>query len=463
MAIDEMMLKPMIEPYENMVKDCENKGLDNEDVDKLKAVYSRLVELGNESEDIMAFTGACMQENIYTDISDAYSRALVNEGKSANSGDPSKYDDASLLQQSVKALESVIEQIISSREQAKAEASKDPKANLKAQSEFASRFMAEQGIDVDASKIEASTSQTIDEELAEKPNAYNNVAEVEALDISGDIIPPIQDLIALGKEEGMTLPNFLRIQMERGLDKAMEGAGATKKALEYAIGWADASSISPHHINEANEYLEVFNTLAAKQEFNVPNVDEHKWASNDVEYKHEYDKIKWGEITDRWEDILDDLSFWALAHCSFAPWVDPWKDLAAEKKPPAILRVKDIQPGIIKQKERLLEKYFGISFLEIFEHPTFKWAVEKNNIYHSKEYVDFLKNTVYPSCIPCKHLPQDIITEKERLYNEKKEINPEVMVPAKRVKTYYDLKFGEGRYVSKFGQITEIESNAAPW
>ena len=30
-------------------------------------------------------------------------------------------------------------------------------------------------------------------------------------------------------------------------------------------------------------------------------------------------------------------------------------------------------------------------------------------------------------------------------------------------RTFYDGKFGEGRYASKFGSIEEPETNAAPW
>ena len=42
-------------------------------------------------------------------------------------------------------------------------------------------------------------------------------------------------------------------------------------------------------------------------------------------------------------------------------------------------------------------------------------------------------------------------------------LNPKLTEPAERIKTHYDSKFGEGRYVSKFGAIEPVHSNAAPW
>ena len=51
----------------------------------------------------------------------------------------------------------------------------------------------------------------------------------------------------------------------------------------------------------------------------------------------------------------------------------------------------------------------------------------------------------------------------QRLSKDNREINPKLTEPAERIQSYYDCKFGEGRYVSKFGAIEPIKSNAAPW
>lgn len=466
MPIDEFILTPMISPYENMIKDVEARGISGAEVEELKTQYNRLLELGQEHSDIGAFTGACMQEDLYTKLSDSYSRALSSQAQQSTEDAANNYDDAALLKQTVDALKMAISELKRAKDEALEEAAKDPKANLAAESEFAMRYAAEHGIDMQgasAQDVENSVSSEIDATLAEKPAAYDNTAEVEALDSSSDIIPALEALIALGEEDGMTLPKFLTIQIEQGLDKAAEGAGATRDGLEYNLGWAKASAISPHHIMETEEKLKVFDELTEKQEFGVPNWTEFKWARQDVEYRNEPNKIKWAEITDRWNTLLDNLSYWALAHCSFAPYVEPWKMLPPSKKAEAILQDKDTYPGIFKERERLLEKYFGVQLKDIRNHETFQWAVQKNHLSYSEAYVSFLLDKIYPACIPCQHLSSELVQEKEAFYKEGREINPHGHWPVIRVQKYYDKKFGEGRYLSKFGQIPVPPSDAAPW
>lgn len=435
MPIDEFILGPMIGPYENMIKDVDSKGIVNEHVDDLKKSFERMKDLGQEHSDITTYMGICMQEDLFTKLGDFYSKALTSQ-VSKGVGDSSNYDDAALLKQSIDALKQSIEIIRQGKVNALKEASQD---------------------------LEAEYSRGIDQQLMEKPNTFNNVVEVEALDNSEDLIKPIEDLIALGEKGDITFPDFLRLQIERGLDKAMEGSGTTRNGLVYLLEWAEASKISPFHIAKYEKYLAVFDELSNSQKFGVPNSKELQWAINDVDYEFELDIIKWGNITDRWNTILDDLYTWSLAYCNHARSIDPWRILPEAKKTRAIQTSKDTLPGIIKQRERLLEKYYGITFQNIFTHETFLWAVETNNIHYSKEFVHFLKEKVYPSCIPLQHLPSKLIAEREGLSKEKKEINPKVMEPAKRVQIHYDAKFGEGIYISKFGAIETIESNASSW
>jgi hypothetical protein len=414
MPIDESILGPMIGPYENMIKDVDSQGITNEHVDEMKKSFARMQDLGQEHSDITAFMGICMQEDLFGKLGNLYSKALTTHA-SEGAGDPSKYDDAALLKQSIDALKLAIETIKQGKEDTLKEAGSE------------------------------------------------NAAEVEALDNSEEIIQPIEDLIALGEQGGITFPDFLRLQIEQGLDKAMEGSVSTRKGLVYSLEWAEASRLSPHDIAKCKKHITVFDGLSANQKFGVPNWKELKWAMNDVDYEFEPDHIKWGDITDRWNTVLDDLHQWSLAYCSHARFVDPWKQLPEPRKAAAIQRSKDTLPGVIKQRERLLKKYYGISFQDIFTHETFLWAVETNSIHYSKEFIDFIKDTVYPTCIPLQHMPSELIAERERISKENREINPKIMEPAERVKEHYDRKFGEGRYVSKFGRIEAIESNAAAW
>ncbi|MES0489429.1 MAG: hypothetical protein ABUK01_05510 [Leptospirales bacterium] len=462
MPIDEFILGPMITPYENMIKDVDSRSISNEHTEEMKNLFKRMQELGQEHSDISEFTGICMQEDLFGKFGILYGQAITPQ-PTEGSADPADYDDAALLKQTVSALKQSIDQIRQSKEAALKEASKDPKENLANEAAFARRFAAQHGIDSQGIDIEKAQSANIDKQIAKNPNAYNNSAEIEVLDNSEDLIKPIQDLIDLGEQEGMTFPDYLRIQIEKGLDKAMEGSVSTRKGLEYSLNWAKASMTSPFHIEKCQKHLDVFDKLASEQKFGVPNWKQLKWATNDVDYEFEPGMGKWAEITSRWESILDDIHDWSLAYCSHAGYVDPWKDIAVSRKPKAIQKSKDILPGIIKQKERLLLKYFGISFQDIFTHETFNWAIETNSIYHSKEFIEFLKEKVYQTCVPLQHMPDELIAERERLSKEDREVNPKLTEPAERTKKFYDSKFGEGRFVSKFGEITPVESNAAPW
>jgi hypothetical protein len=415
MPIDPMILGPMISPYENMINDVDSQGISNEHVDDMKACFTRIKDLAEQHSDITTFMGVCMQEDLFGKFSNLYSQAHTANAQESVS-DPSNYDDGTLLKQAIDALRQSIVAIQQGQKDALEEATKS-----------------------------------------------DNAVEVEVLDSSSDIIRPIEKLIALGEQGEMTYADFLRLQIEQGLDKAIEGSVSTRKGLVYSLEWAEACQISPHHIEKCRKHLSVFDELSSKQKFGVPNSKELQWALNDIDYEFEPSIIKWAEITSRWKEILDDLHEWSLAYCSHAPFVDPWKMMQEPQKSRAIQKSKDCLPGIIQQRERLFQKYFGISFQEIFTHETFEWAVKTNTIHYSKEFIDFLRNEVYPTCIPLQHMPNELIAERERLSKDKREINPKVTEPAERMRAHYNRTFGDGRYTSKYGEIEKIESNAEAW
>ena len=105
--------------------------------------------------------------------------------------------------------------------------------------------------------------------------------------------------------------------------------------------------------------------------------------------------------------------------------------------------------------------------MDIFSHPSFEWSVNYNQISLSQEFTEFLIEKVYPDCKPFNNLSAELIKERESFYpiynKPDKEINPEISMPAKRIRDYYDSTYGEGRYKSKFGEIQEVESGAKPW
>jgi len=310
-------------------------------------------------------------------------------------------------------------------------------------------------------KMKEATEKDIDNTISEKPNAYDNSVEIETLINDEGVIKPIENLIALGEEPGMTYPRYLRLQMEKGLDKAMEGSIVAREGYEYSYEFYKAMSRCPHYIEKAKKKLDLFDQLGKNSKFGIPNLDEISYGHRRIDYEFEPSIIKWENITNRWESMLWDLYDWSLAHISIAPMIEPWA--FAPDPPKAVKYTKDTRPGMFRQRERLFKKYYGMEFIDILKHPTFIYYIKNDFMWQSQELFEFLINKVYPIIQPFKFLSQDLINEREAIYKEKREANPDMLKPALRFVAFYDGKFGEDRYVSKFGAHKPIVTNAKPW
>ncbi len=427
MPIDPSMLDPMLGTFRNMLKEVEEKNYTGEDVDKLKETMARMEQLGQENDDLNVFNGILMQENLFGKFSDYYSRILASSAKAE--GESKGYDDSTLLKQTIDSLKGAIAEIEKNYEKS-----------------------------IETAKQEAKKHKT---KKGEAKKAYDNSVEVAILNDPTLIIKGIQDVIDLGEQPGMTLPKFLRLQMERGLDKAMEGSVVARNGQKYLLDFTISNPKSPYHIEVDTKKLEAFDELASKNKFNLPNLKELSFVHRDIDYKYATDIAIWEEITRRWESILSSLSFWSLSYCKFAPGILPWRP--APDPVAATIKTQKTEPGLFKQEERLFEKYFGIKFMDIFKHDTFKWAVKYNYTGFSQEYVEFLIEQVYPQCRPFNDLNKETIKQREDFYTEGKEGDPETYLINVRHKNVYDKYFGDGRYLARFGEIDTDSGNAAPW
>jgi hypothetical protein len=309
--------------------------------------------------------------------------------------------------------------------------------------------------------MKAKTRRDIKKTKKETPNAYSNAKEIEVLFQDELIIKPIEELIALGEQDGMTLPRFLRIQIEKGMDKAMEGMILQREGYVFSYEFAKAQAFCPHYIEKEKRKIELYDKLASQSKFGVPNSQE--LTEYDIRIDYEFDPLiaKWDAIVERWENLLWSLSHWSLAHTSSAPHIAPWS--MAENVQEAIRETKECRPGIFKQEEALFKKYFGLDFMDVFKHETFKYKVENNYIDQSQEFIEFLIEKVYPHCQPNTFLASDIVEERNAFYKDKKEVNPQRAEPIKQFRDFYDQKFGQGYYTSKYGEIETVEANAAAW
>jgi hypothetical protein len=412
-----MILDPLLNTFRNMAEDCRQKNITGEDFDKMCEYLARLEELGQKYSDMNEFNGQVMQENLYMHFSDHYSRCLAAQAKQEYSSGAKSYDDDALLKQSIDFLKQAIQRLRDNyAETLRMAGSKYAEEQQKKSMDYLERTSDKKTFDAAGGfgNFRKEVDKGNEEAKKNTPNAMDNTVEMEVLQNPELIIRSIQDVIDLGEQPGITYPNFLRIQIERGLDKAMEGSVATRNGYMYTLDFTLAMSANPHYIRSAEKKIEVFDKLAAASKFNVPDMFELNLALDDVGREFDPRIKKWDRIKNLWDSMMWDLYLWSLSYCSFAPKIKPW---AEAKNPPAeVKKTQDTGPGVFREKEKLLSKYFGMSFADIFRHPTFEWEVKYNFYAYSQELTEFIIEEVYPHCKPFNHLPAEVIQKRASFY-----------------------------------------------
>jgi len=323
--------------FKSMLDQIVQQNIAGEHVEKMTAVLQRIDELGSEHSDFNAFNAQLISENLFARFSEYYTLALTEQHSASGNQGNGVYNDAELLKSCVSGLVQSIESIEQGYKQAVAEAGKS-----------------------------------------------GNAIEVEVLQNPDSIIQSIRELIALGQSEGMTLPDFLRIQIEKGLDKAMEGVVVQREGLMFEKQFTEANPVSPFHVEEVSEALEVFESLCRNSAFGVPESKEWTMLRDDIHRKYVSDIARFIKIRSSWEDILLDLSIWSLSYTKFAPEIFPWAETSRPFE--AVKETQNINPGVIREKLKLFHKFFGLEFLDIFRHPTFLWQIKYH--YH-RNFLNF--------------------------------------------------------------------------
>ncbi|MCG8574873.1 MAG: hypothetical protein MI810_08325 [Flavobacteriales bacterium] len=422
MAIDQMMLGPMLDSFKNMAQDCTDKGYSGPAYDRMMEALNRMETLGQEMNDFMEYSAKITAEGLQMTFSNAYGEVLAEAAKPQGGNSDGGYDDGALLQQSLNALRDAVQQLKNSEKQA-----------------------------IDEARSKAKNKKTA------------RIAENELLSLSKNtqLIGPIEDLISLG-ESGVNFPTFLRTQIEKGLDKAMEGSAVVRDGLAYSLDFAQAAASHPYDIKIKEEQIAKFDELGAKARFGIPESFQINLEFDAIEHRHSPAIAKWKAIEDAWERIISSMDTWAIAHCSFAPYIDPWAMASNPKE--AVQSSKDCLPGDIKEWLRLLNENFGLDFHAIFQHETFKWSVQHHHFSYSQEYTEFLIKTVFPQCQPGQFLDAETTSKVEALYKEEKMNNPENYKVLDRSEVAYDKHFGQGKFLEKIGSKGEWgQRNAAPW
>lgn len=414
MAIDKMYSDPMLDTFRNMMKEVLDKGYSGEHVDGMRATLDKMEHYAASLDDFMDFSAKLTTENLFGKFSDHYSRVLssnANLGGYDPNGPYDEKNDQALLKLMVDALKNAIQSIRQSKAETKA-------------------LMGDRAGDADVLFKEKS------------------------------IIDAIQKLIDLG-ESGISAPEYLRIQTEQNLDKAMEGTALSLDGLKYTHDFNVALAANPIQIERSARYLQTFQDMAAASPFGAPNISKFNLACEVIDAELITREKKWNACKDALETIVGDLFTWALAHTSIAPYIEPWSVAANPRE--AIARDKDCLPGMIAVRMQILQRNFGSDFLTLMHGEIIAWEVQYHWFWYSKEVTTFLLEEVLPQCQPHQYLSSASTDKMKSIYEGDRYRNPQLHLVQSRCAANFDAYFGQGEYAKRYPSTPTPVSKAEAW
>ncbi len=255
--------------------------------------------------------------------------------------------------------------------------------------------------------------------LAQTIEAYeNSLQQLNSHPDKEKLQGPIQEVIALGRS-GINYPTFLRILIEKGLDKAMEGTVLSREALEKDIQWSAELNL-PVYERRNREILARYDEMAAAATFGVPDsivfsMERFKIESAFQPMINKHDAIVW-----RWGKMLELLHDWIDAYTSFAPYDERYVSLEGmEQTKRNIKFCKECYPGFFKVREDIFNRYFSMLWDDIFNHESFVAERRGRRCMYTDAYIEFLKE-VYQHCNPFVQAPPELVTKAEQLHKDKK-------------------------------------------
>jgi hypothetical protein len=414
MPVEKMYSDPMLDTFRNMMKEVNDKGYKGESVDNMRSTLDQMEKYAQEMSDFMEFSAKLTTENLFGKFSDYYSRTLASNASTGGYDPNGPYDeknDQALLKLMIDALKNSIKSI------------RDSKAETK-------KLMGDRADDLDVLFKEKA------------------------------LIDGIQKLIDLG-ESGISAPEYLRIQTEKNLDKAMQGNAVMRDGLVYALSYAEALASSPYYIQKCKKHLQIFDEMSKASPIGSPDVTKYHFACEKFDASIITEDIKWERIKDAIEQIVGDLYTWATVHLSYAHTLEPWS--MAKNPKQSVERDRDCYPGIIVIREEIMNRNFGLTVNTMVKHDVMKWLVQYNWFWYSQEMTEFLIKEVYPHCKPNQYLPKELIDKMDAMYKGDHSRNPELHKIGERCAVNFDSYFGVGEYNKRYPSTPTPPSKAAAW
>lgn len=226
----------------------------------------------------------------------------------------------------------------------------------------------------------------------------------------------VQDVIDLGRS-GVNYPTFLRLMIEQGLDKAMEGSVLGRKYLLADVVFY-RQLIHPPMLRRSKALLNKHDELAVAASFNVPNATVFMLEHSKIIDDTEAELNKYNHIQLLWFRIFTSLHLWIDAYTKYAPTDERYASESAAQTQHTIELFKNTWPGRIKVHEAQLLNNYQLSWDAVFNHESFDAEHRSNRFNYTDTYTRFIKEEVYPQCIPLQHPDKELIVKAEVLYGK---------------------------------------------
>ena len=228
------------------------------------------------------------------------------------------------------------------------------------------------------------------------------------------LVKAVQEVIDMAGP-GVNYPTFLRRLIEQGLDKAMEGTIVNRKYLEAAVKSAE-ERMYPPMLRRSQAILHKYDELAASTASGIPNTVVFFLEQSKIIDDTEADFIKYQHILSLWFSMITQLHTWIDAHTNFATTDERFAGGAAAATQFNISRSKHELPGKIKVSEMQLYENYGLGWEAIFDSESFIAETATKRFNYTDVYINFIRNDVYPQCIPMQSANRQLILKAESLY-----------------------------------------------
>lgn len=388
MPIDPAFANAMLGTFRNMAREVRDRRLAGPAVDAMFAELAKMERLAAELSDLNTFSARLTQEGCFQRFSEHYGKALSDAASAAPppGGDP----DAGLLAQMVAAFE-----------------------------DAARRYREE----VAAGRMRARDA--------------------------APLLRAALAIVELGRS-GVTYPELLRLLVERGLDRALEGTAVLRDALAADVAWAERLQ-HPVELALRRAILAAFDALAARAPFGVPDALDVELARQRIEWEYAPALARWSAITRRWRQMFDDVHDWLDAFTAFAPNDARWAADRPAETSRRIRRTQAVTPYRLAQRERIFRETCGLGWDDVFRHETYATAWQTVELALSAEKLQQLA-AARPMCVPGGRPTPALVTAAEELRARGADLrHAELAAKAQGMRAWYDELHGAGAYARDFG------------